>query len=74
MKLSVSVPDDMGYEIKNLSKTSDRQVSWLIQKAWLMARRQLQASSSQDKRRFNLKRCSLSGRFDDKDVRKAAYE
>ena len=38
MKLSISLPDPMAQEIRALSKETERNVSWWIQKAWETAR------------------------------------
>ena len=50
MKLSISLPDDMASEIKDVAKKSERHVSWWIQKAWTIARcKLLEASSEEEK-------------------------
>ena len=41
MKLSISLPDAVGREIKMLAARSERHVSWWFQKAWDLARTQL---------------------------------
>lgn len=41
MKLSISVPENMAQEIKNISQITQRPVSWWIQRAWTLARPQL---------------------------------
>ena len=38
MKFSISVPENVGKEIKALAKQTERSVSWWIQRAWLAAR------------------------------------
>lgn len=75
MKISISLPDSVAKEIKELAKKSERQVSWIVQKAWQIARpkigfRQLSGQTQ----RLKLKSYRLKGRFDRIDVRKAAYE
>jgi len=37
MKLSISLPNSMAKEIKDIAKESERQVSWVIQHAWQIA-------------------------------------
>ena len=41
MKLSVSIPDEMGKEIKAVARETERTVSWWLQKAWDLARTEL---------------------------------
>lgn len=41
MKLSVSIPDSMAKEIKDLADQSERPVSWWFQQAWDVARTKL---------------------------------
>ncbi|MFM8269852.1 MAG: ribbon-helix-helix protein, CopG family, partial [Pseudomonadota bacterium] len=42
MKLSISLPEQMAKEIKKLAKSSERSASWWIQRAWVLAKPQLQ--------------------------------
>lgn len=75
MKLSISLPDSMAQEIKKTAQKSERQVSWIIQKAWQIARHKIsQGQLTEKKPRISLKKFKLAGRFDDVDVRKLAYE
>ncbi len=41
MKLSISLPEDMAREIKEIAKKSERNVSWWLQKAWSLSRTRL---------------------------------
>ena len=41
MKLSISFPDNLAMEIKDIAKSTDRSVSWWLQCAWLEARKSL---------------------------------
>ncbi|MBF0491846.1 MAG: ribbon-helix-helix protein, CopG family [Deltaproteobacteria bacterium] len=41
MKISISLPDNTALEIKKLAEETQRNVSWLIQKAWDIARTQM---------------------------------
>lgn len=49
MKLSISLPDRLAKEIKDLARHSERNVSWLIQRAWKVAREQMQNPVGEDK-------------------------
>lgn len=41
MKLSISLPDPMALELKKFAKQRDKNLSWCLQKAWVLARTQL---------------------------------
>lgn len=42
MKFSISLPEAIAKEIRELSKDSQRSISWWIQRAWVTARDRLQ--------------------------------
>ena len=41
MKLSISLPDSLGHEIRTLALHTERDVSWWIRQAWEIARTNL---------------------------------
>lgn len=41
MKLSISLPDAMAREIKQIAEGTERSISWYLQRAWDLARTQL---------------------------------
>jgi len=51
MKMSISLPNDVALEIKQIAKESERPVSWWIQKAWSIARSQLMVSDREKEKR-----------------------
>ena len=51
MKLSISLPENIAREVRTLAKKSDRSISWWIQKAWMIARTQLNNSHEDESRR-----------------------
>ncbi|HSA58145.1 MAG TPA: ribbon-helix-helix protein, CopG family [bacterium] len=63
MKLSISLPDAMGGEIKGLAAKSERNVSWWIRRAWDIARTQLLRTDQAQRshRRAMKKLASLTG-------------
>lgn len=42
MKMSISLPEHIAKEIRELSIHSERSVSWWIQRAWTVAREEMQ--------------------------------
>jgi len=51
MKLSISLPENIASEVRTLAKKSDRSISWWIQKAWMIARTQLNNSHENESRK-----------------------
>lgn len=51
MKLSISLPENIAREVRTLAKKSDRSISWWIQKAWMIARTQLNNSHEDESRK-----------------------
>jgi uncharacterized small protein (TIGR04563 family) len=45
-KLTIYVPDDVFNEMKNESDRQDRTVSWLVEHAWRLSRKQVQSYPS----------------------------
>ncbi len=48
---SISLPEHVAKEIKGLAKETERSVSWWIQRAWIVARDQLQNPEEYQKAR-----------------------
>ena len=46
LKQSLYFPDDMLQEIRDEATRLDRSLSWIVQRAWKVARKQLQAMPS----------------------------
>ncbi len=59
MKLSISLPDVVAREIKTLSQHTERNVSWWIQKAWMLARTQLLRGDQDESRKKALKKMKV---------------
>ena len=51
MKMSISLPDAVGYEIKNIAEKTDRNISWWIRRAWELSRDKLLSGESEEKAR-----------------------
>ena len=51
MKISISLPDNTALEIKKFSESSHRNVSWLIQKAWDIARTQIMRGDDENEKK-----------------------
>ncbi len=63
MKLSISLPDEMAREIREVASKSERNISWWLQKAWSLSRtRLLRGDKHQEAQRRALKKmASLHG-------------
>ena len=51
MKLSISLPNNIGDEIKNIAAKTDRNISWWIKRAWEISREKLMSGESDEKAR-----------------------
>ena len=74
MKLSISLPEEMAAEVKALATQSERPISWWIQRAWNVARKQLlqtdpvtERQKRQALRKLHRLRGSLKSVYEDQD-------